>query len=296
MSPSSSVLVLLEERVAALQASVDELMKRNSALESTCQSNSAAQQAAVAELTRRNALLEERVAEQGQQLSDLSARIQKLEEMGDSSIVPTGTTTTDPVTTSPETMPAVYSHGRLLRRRRQVKKNGVQTAAGSARLKEFRDEMKRLLTCEWLDSISENPVCTVEGYVTDGSMLRRYHEGTTKSPFSGKVVESTGYECQALTELSRLTIEAAAVEDDLDDAQLRTFYARVKALLVCPVSGDVLLKAVLLSTGHLYCSDHFFSWDRTCPVTGRPWDGVYVWSRTIADICKLVRANRDFAC
>ncbi len=163
-------------------------------------------------------------------------------------------------------------------------------------MKEFRDEMKRLLTCKWLNRISENPVCTVEGYVTDGSMLKRYHERTTKSPFTGRMVESTGYECQALTELSRLTIEAASVEeDDHDDAQLRTFYAKVKALLVCPVSGDVLLKAVLLSTGRLYSAKYSFSRDRKCPATGKPWDGVYVCSQTIADICNLVRANRDFA-
>ena len=161
----------------------------------------------------------------------------------------------------------------------QAKKAVQSSGESTGCLLQFRDEMKRLMECTWVKKISKDPVCTIEGYITDGPMLENFHKQDSRSPFTGNFVKKTVIRSPVLQSLSNLTIEN---KETTDVATLKMFYNNVRRLFHSVLDVDEF-SIYLGHDGSLICN-------------GFKSQGLWlVQTRQLRDILHLVKANAEFA-
>ena len=144
-------------------------------------------------------------------------------------------------------------------------------------LLQFRDEMKRLMTCTWTEKISADPVLTAEGYITDGPTLEKYYADDSRSPFTSNYVNKTIIRSTMLTDLSKSTIEN---KDTNDEAALKMFYNNVRRWFL-PLLGELECRIYLRTDGSL-----------------GGWESKGLWlgeSNQFRGMYRLVKANAEFA-
>lgn len=140
----------------------------------------------------------------------------------------------------------------------------------------FREEMIRLMTCKWLGQIPENPVCTVEGYITDEIRLAYYFKTNLRSPFTGEHVDTRFMRSPMLDSLSALTLQ---YQDTTDQDALKVFYNKVREWFA-PVIRSNVFSPVLHSNGRYSELELGFT---------------AYYSRTIDKMLSLVKAYSKFA-